>query len=278
MTKRLTILGFVLAGCVPCEGDNPFTEQTCDGHACYGYVAGGDDVGADAEELVCTSLVKAYYVDKAMYCGNYEVPDFEHCTTDAANAYDLTDYFFYDSWTGVVKQDFVTIFDVDDPGEPDADFWTWSHNWKTALPGVLTHDDGKWAAFASRGCCPQSIVAGDGEWIPHNPDCQEGQALNNTPLGWCLPFSSDAENEDHRSGMCVYPCGQGTLFNWEEIQAMDQLQRDIIVASASEDCPNPSQEFCDFSRPDPMGQAPGVCRYKSTPTIPTATTAIGDKP
>jgi hypothetical protein len=184
-----------------------------------------------------------------MTCGG-EYSKAEHCLQDAANSLGITDYAFEtSSATYAVKFDFQEIFPVDDPNEPDADYFTWTQNLTTAVPGVITHEDnGKiYAGFASRGCCAQWVVDGSLDAPPHDPTCGSGYTLQSTPSAWCLPMQDGTT-----AGLCVFPC------------AVDN------------DCPNPSGEFCDLSRPDPYDLGPGTCRYKSMPAIPTPETDIGD--
>jgi hypothetical protein len=79
--------------------------------------------------------------------------------------------------------------------------------------------------------------------------CQQSDVrINDSDSAWCLPLNDDL-------GLCVFPC-------W-----------------SSDDCPDPANEQCDWSVPNPNHSGePGTCRYNSMPSIPTPEEAINDMP
>jgi hypothetical protein len=241
---------FSAAACgEPCH-DNPETpEVACDADLCL-PAAGetGDTEGG--EEYLCTPYYEPEFVGQTMAC-NDQVSTGEHCVQDAANNYGITDYAFETGqYTLALKFDFQPIPDVIVDDEP-IDWFAWEDNWLTAVPGVVTHEENglTYAAYMSRGCCAQWAVGAGPRPDKMFPSetCRSGYTLNETPDAWCL----DMLDGTH-AGLCVYPCDEDN------------------------DCPNPAGEFCDLSRPDPGGHAPGVCRYNSMPLIPTPLTEIGD--
>lgn len=246
--KTITIIGVIaLSQCSPCP-DNPYTtELSCDAEPCSAIGdSGGDEAG---EEALCSLYYEPEFAGQVMYCGS-KASEGEHCTDSAANNYGITDFHFEtQSATGALKFDFQDIPEVMDTQEPDATWFTWSGNWLNAVPGVGTHEQlGKvYAVYASRGCCAQHNVAGTLPNVIHNPACASGYTLNTSDLSYCLDMQDGSG-----AGLCVYPC---TDVN---------------------DCPDPASMFCDDTFPDPADLAPGVCRFKAWPSIPTPLEQIGN--
>jgi len=173
------------------------------------------------------------------------VSDIEVLGDSAAQNYGVTDYAFESqgsTYAGLV--DFMPIPVIDGVDDP----WYWPGWWLSALPGVVTHEGlgQQWAGYFGRLCCDRYVTSGILSSIPENSTCAAGGlAINHVNGAWCHEVSEGA-------GFCVHPC------------------------AVDDDCPSPANEFCDLSRPDPNGQGPGVCRYKSMPSIPTPHAEIGN--